>query len=335
MGKLKFWTTIIKIAIITVAIASIIVFILNTDYVTLINQIDQVGFKLVYILVLTFIAYLLATMAWWVCMGSKKQNITLFQLFSIRQIGETLSLFNPASIVAGDLLKAKLLKPYHIDADTALKSVSTARITATLSQLALFTLAMLWLLYPENDNIQSPELRQLVVISIGILLLAKVSLLIWLAQPLKPGFTPTLKDVTILKRFAFTAHAITHHIKVCYQFEKNIFWTSYFLSALHWIIGSMEFYLLLSFVEYPIEIMHGLVLDMSVIVIKSLGAAIPGQLGIEELANKVMLAMIGIKGASIWIAISILRRLRQLIWIAIGILLTIFLKKEIKYATVL
>ncbi len=284
-------------------------------------------------LLLTFTAYLLGTLGWQVCMGDKKKNIGLFQLFVIRQIGETLALFNPTSVVAGDLLKAKLLTTYQIDSETALKSVTVSRITATLSQLMLFIMAMLWLLLSQRQNIFSIEVKLLIAGSIGILFIIKVALFIWLAKPLKEK--PTVQKNSIWNRIKSSIIATLYNTKICFQQEKKIFWYSYLFFTLHWIVGSLEFYFLLSFMEISIQPMHGLVLDMSVIVIKSMGAVVPGQIGIEELANKITLTIIGIQGATVWISISILRRLRQLTWIAVGILMTIFHKKEIKHATAL
>lgn len=333
MGKLNTWLKFSKIALVIIALLSIVLFVINTDYNTLINEINRVGFKFTYILFLTFTAYLLGTLGWQVCMGDKKKNISLFQLFIIRQIGETLALFNPTSVIAGDLLKAKLLNAYQIDSETALKSVTVSRITATLSQLMLFIIAMLWLLLSQRQDIFSIEVKSLIVGSIGILLVIKVALLIWLAKPLKEK--PTVQKNSTWNRLKSSIIATLYNTKICFQQEKKLFWYSYLFFVLHWIVGSLEFYFLLSFMGISIQPMHGLVLDMSVIIIKSMGAAIPGQIGIEELANKITLTIIGIQGATVWISISILRRLRQLTWIAVGILMTIFHKKEIKHATAL
>lgn len=333
MGKLNTWLKFSKIALVIIALLSIVLFVINTDYNTLINEINRVGFKFTYILFLTFTAYLLGTLGWQVCMGDKKKNISLFQLFIIRQIGETLALFNPTSVVAGDLLKAKLLNAYQIDSETALKSVTVSRITATLSQLMLFIIAMLWLLLSQRQDIFSIEVKSLIVGSIGILLVIKLALLIWLAKPLKEK--PTVQKNSTWNRLKSSIIATLYNTKICFQQEKKLFWYSYLFFVLHWIVGSLEFYFLLSFMGISIQPMHGLVLDMSVIIIKSMGAAIPGQIGIEELANKITLTIIGIQGATVWISISILRRLRQLTWIAVGILMTIFHKKEIKHATAL
>lgn len=329
MGKLAVLSKYIKIIVFAIAVISIGIFIGHTDFADLNNQLEQIGFKFVYILLLTATAYLLGTIGWQICLGTRKQNITLLQLFAIRQVGETLALYNPGSIVTGDLLKAKLLQSYQIENDIALKSVATSRITATLSQISLFILSMLWLLASTSSNIQFQELEYVITFTIALLLLLKVALFVWLSMPIKKNYFP--KKDSFWEKTKSSIYMTSSDTKTFFQKEKKAFWYSYLFFTLHWFVGSMEFYLLLSFMEYPIQIMHGLVLDMTVIVVKSIGAFIPGQLGIEELANKIVLNMIGVTGTSLWISISLLRRLRQVFWIVIGIVFSLYLKSTIKY----
>ena len=95
---------------------------------------------------------------------------------------------------------------------------------------------------------------------------------------------------------------------------------SFLASCLHWIVGSLEFYFILLFLGVKTTVAKALLVDMGVIVFKSAGAFIPGQIGIEEYGNKVMLGIIGIAGGTIWITVSILRRARQLAWILLSLL---------------
>ncbi|TDQ77029.1 lysylphosphatidylglycerol synthase domain-containing protein [Sphingobacterium yanglingense] len=324
MGKLISGRQLFKVVIILIAIVSIGVFIAHTDFITLKKQLELVGFRFVYILLLTFSAYFIGTIGWWVCLGQQRKKIHLLQLFAIRQVGETLALYNPTSVIAGDLLKAQLLKPYEINQEVALRSVTSSRITATLSQISLFIIAMIWLLANAEHTSLSKELTWIISSVISLLLLIKIALFIALSRP--AGHVPVQDQSSIWKK-TLTALSITfYNCKIFFQQDKKNFWYSYLLFALHWVIGSMELYLLLAFIGYPIQIMDGLVLDMSIIIIKSVGAAIPGQIGIEELANKITLDMIGVKNATLWVSISILRRFRQLIWCVIGLLLAILLK---------
>ena len=57
---------------------------------------------------------------------------------------------------------------------------------------------------------------------------------------------------------------------------------------------------------------------MGVILFKTIGSVVPGQLGIEEYGNKVMLDAIGIKSNEVWLVVSLMRRARQLFWVLVA-----------------
>ena len=98
--------------------------------------------------------------------------------------------------------------------------------------------------------------------------------------------------------------------------------------SLHWIIGSLEFYLILKFLGVKASVVQALLADMGVILFKSAGAFVPAQIGVEEYANKIMLAAIGLPDTEIWVSASILRRARQLFWIVFGLGIYFIINKK-------
>lgn len=326
MGQLKKYRHIIKYVLLLFVLIPLGYFIVQTDFKTVKEELKGIGFKFIYILLSTLIAYIFGTLGWYVCLGKDKSKVNLFTLFSIRQIGETVGLYNPTSIVGGDLLKAELLKPYHIPRETALNSVASSRMTAVLSQVLLFLLSMIWLLFSPFKASILQITGNYIYIFILLLLLAKIGLIYWLVSNKK--LETSTDNPTFWKKAGSAAKNVMNDMKAFFHKDPKLFWASYIFFFLHWIIGSVEFYGILLFLGFDIQIMHGVVLDMGIIVIKSFGAFIPGQIGVEEFGNKVMLAAIGISSASLWITVSILRRARQLFWIAIGFILLLFIKKN-------
>ena len=76
--------------------------------------------------------------------------------------------------------------------------------------------------------------------------------------------------------------------------------------------------------------MDALMMELGVMVFKSAGGFIPGQIGVEEYGNKVMLGMLGIPGSEVWVAVSVMRRIRQLAWVGISICFLFMLKRSFK-----
>lgn len=327
--KLRISKKKIKIFLILIILGFIAVYIFNTDFSAIKKELATIGYKFIYLLGITFLAYFFGTWSWHVCLGDDRQKISLMKMFAVRQIGETVGQYNPTSIVGGDLLKAEMLKPYGISTETALSSVATSRITVVLSQILLFLIACLWLSGMEAGQAALKSIGVAFYVFIAFLILLNLFFFYWLIfsrSTSKPVNSNSAKG--FWKKLRLKIVQLIFNIRKSYRFNPRLFWYSYLLASIHWVIGSLEFYLILVFLGFDVQPMHGLLLDMGVIVFKSAGAFVPGQLGVEELGNKMMLQIIGISTASIWISASILRRARQLFWIAVGFILYLFIKKD-------
>lgn len=302
------------------------IFIYNTDFRMVLRELSGVGFRFTYILATTVAAYLLGTIAWWVCLGTERSKISLPRLFLIRQVAETVGLYNPTSVVGGDLLKNELLKPHGIEKNISSASIVVSRVTAILSQLTLVAVAAAWLCYYTWDH--TPLAVRL---GVGVLVILAVGFHIVFLQKLKKTGHAEAREpevpVSFINKTRDQIGTLIKQTQTFFIYRKREFWMSYLFFALHWIVGSIEFYLILVFLGFDISLMHGILLDMGVILFKSIGAFIPGQIGVEEIGNKLVLMAIGIQAASTWLTVSILRRCRQLFWIIVGMISFIFLRK--------
>lgn len=310
----------IKVCFLLSIFLSLGFFIAQTDLHLVKQSILDLGLRFYYLLLVTGLAYLLGTLAWKCCLGSEKNKINIFHLFWIRLIGETVSLFNPSSIIGGDLLKVTLLRPYQIDKKNALSSVIVSRFLMILSQLFMSLLAAGVLLYQANVTFLRPS--PYLLLKGAIILALSTCILLFMHKKIKErGYyalaTRKISWLNSIKNSFYEAY-------LSYQKNKQNMLLSYLLFCLHWLLGSMEFYLILHFLGIHVSVMDGLMIDMGVIFFKSAGAFIPGQLGIEEYGNQFMLFMIGINNASIWLTASVLRRFRQLIWLVLGALSYIY-----------
>jgi len=318
-----------KIMLLSSILICLTLFLWNTDFQVILIQLQHIGIRYAIIFAVTAVAYFFATWSWQVCFGDYQARVSLYKLFSIRQIGETVGQFNPTSIIAGDVLKIKLLQSAKIPASVITNSVLISRITAILSQLSLVIFAGIWLmLSPQGQDIIQQFTVPFYALFL-VLILGKGFLFYWLSYSKINESIPLIHPKNNwLRKIKEKRMELFGQIRQFYRQQNQLFWRSYALSFIHWIVGSLEFYLILRYLSIDIRIMQGIVLDMSILMIKSLGAFIPGQLGIEELGNKLMLQALGITVGTTWITVSILRRTRQLLWIIIGFTLYLILKKE-------
>jgi uncharacterized protein (TIRG00374 family) len=312
----------LKLALVISVIVSVGVFLYATDFNEVFDILQKIGWKATWILLSTFVAYILGTLGWKYCLGAHTHQITLSRLFVYRHIGETLALFNPTSIIAGDWLKAEALKKHDIPKEEALNSVLLSRILMVVSQMALLITALIWLIF-STHIVLFPNFK---IWMSGLLILLVILLLgltyILLRKPNETAKSNKHKAISLIKKYQI---ALYNYIQLYPQYSALAF----LFLALHWVVGSLEMYFILKILSYDVGIIHGLLMDMGVILVKSVGAFIPGQLGIEEIGNKLVIMMVGISSASLWVSVSILRRSRQLFWSAIGGFLYFFNRKKL------
>lgn len=286
-------------------LVSLFFFIQATDLGMVLVLIEKIRYKFLILLLITFVAYLMATISWQFTLGKQFRSISTGRLFLIRHLGETVGMFNPTSIIGGDALKAFLLEDQHIPKKAALWSVFFSRMILILSQVLLFVSSLIALL------IQHPHLQQS-----GM-------------QLQQAALYPVL--FTKWKTFQLKCRESFRDLPLQLQENKKMLLLSVLFAILHWVFGGLEFYFILKFLGLKVSMTEALVVDLGVVLFKSAGAFIPAQIGIEEYGNKFMLLAIGIPSAQIWITASILRRARQLVWIAFGILIYFILFRKSKY----
>lgn len=317
----------VKIFILACIAVPIMLFMAQVDFVIVLQELRKIGAKFIVILLITFVAYMLGTIGWWVCLGTERSRISVWQLFGVRQVGETVGLYNPSSVVGGDMLKNELLKPYFISHSIASESVVISRITAVLSQLLLFILSLCWVAVTRSIQLETFWSYGLLML-IAVLFSIKILFFYLLCQKRARVTKTKLCSRSLWQRFCAGVRHLSAGAQDFFRQHTSLFWWSYFFFFLHWLAGSMEFYFILRFLDYDIQLIQGVLLDMGVIMIKSAGAFIPGQFGIEELGNKIVLASVGIQAGAIWVTVSILRRARQLCWILVGMACYICVRKS-------
>ncbi len=310
------WTKFLRVGLGIVILFFLAIYIRATPWGETAVAIRQVGFGFCWIVISTFVAYLLATLGWYYCLGSSREKIGIWRLFLIRHVGETLGLFNPASVVGGDLVKVSLLNQQLPDKAVVTSSVYISRLFMVISQLLLFLIALCWML------LALPAAAVVIPRSVQVWLLAVICMLLiagcWILARLAGG-QPSLSG-SIPKTKLGMAMLLTTN--------PRLFLRAFICFLLHWLVGSVEVFMLLHYLGYHISLMHGLFMDMGVIIFKSAGAFIPGQLGIEEMGNKMMLLVMGIGSSAAWLSLSVLRRVRQLCWALAGVLFYLVLFKR-------
>lgn len=325
--KYKKW---LQALLLIVVLAFVSRFVMKTDFEQIGAYLKKMPATYLAVLGCSFLAYMCATLAWKLCLGAEDRKTNIWQLFMMRHVGEMLSVFNPTSVIAGETLKAHYLKKKNISKETGIGSILLSRILIMLSAIVLMLLSVVYLLSKSLGG--STQLTTIilpaVILAFAGYMLARFLLhsklylyrgICRLKEGIGKRFVTDKLCQSILEVNTATHDFFKHH--------RGKFMGAFALSAVHWIFGAAEFYIILKVLDFDITVIDAVAIEMGVIFFKTLGAVIPGQVGVEEYANKVMLDSVGIVSNEVWLIVSIMRRARQLFWIIIAALFYWIIKR--------
>ncbi|MBN2078530.1 MAG: flippase-like domain-containing protein [Spirochaetes bacterium] len=305
-------------------------FVSRTDLTGIGDQLIAVNVRFLALIGVTFIGYMMVTYAWKLSFYRYPGHISIMMLFIIRQIGESLAQINPTSVIAGEALKALLLKRRNIPYKDSIVSLTISRFLVLFSALALIMIG-LYLFFDRLKFRASPVPLVITVCLLFVLLLfflyrlgsgrGILSLPAALLSRLQRRFPDSPRIAGALEKL----REVDEELVDFYKRKKVNFIAAFLLSFGSWLMGAMEFYLILHFLGLEATFLSCVAIEVGVMVFKALGAFVPGQIGIEEYASKIMLEFVNVPGANVWITVSILRRARQIFWIAAGLVAFLFI----------
>lgn len=320
----------IKAAGLMVGVFLIYWFVSRSNLTGIREQLLHIKFNFFFLIAATFTAYLMVTLAWRLSFYRFPGHLSVARLFLIRQIGESLAQVNPTNVIAGEALKAVLLKKMNIPYKDSIVSLTISRFLVLFSALAMMMLGV----YLFFDQLKFMAGTASLVAALGFLFIILLLLLyrlgsgrgilsfaVPLLELLRRRFPQNEKfSVSIAKMREVDGELINF-----YKTKKINFILAFIFSFASWLMGALEFYLILYFLHLDPTFLSCIAIEVGVMVFKALGAFIPGQIGIEEYASKLMLEFVAVPGSNVWITVSILRRARQIFWIAAGFIAFLFM----------
>lgn len=309
----------LKITALLFSIGFLGFFVSQIDLQEVLLQLQQIGWKFGILLLITGSAYAMASAAWLLCFETIPQQLSVPKLFVYRLIGESLTTVNPTNIIAGESAKIYLLNKAGVPYEQGVISILLSRILIFLSMISLF------LVLPFSLN-QLGFMEQFSLSwGIGLLGMALgfIALFYSMVHPKRLLYS-SLRSINDRMSFSFLEKILPNILRInqglCdyYRQQKLHLFLAFFLSLLHWIMGAVEIYAIFFLLDIKISLLSALLMEVGITFIKSIGAFVPGQIGVEEYGNKIMLGFLDMSNGNLWLTLSILRRSRQLIWLGMG-----------------
>ena len=299
---------------------ALLVFIFNkVDFNLFLNELNKLRFSFLAILLIYFIGFIFDSYSWKLCIENLvKTKLKLHQIFKIRIIGEA---FNYIFFqVGGEPIKAFLLKNnFGIKYKTSIGSLILAK-TIILFALIIFCFIGLLSIFYTNKFGNKFENASL----IGFLLFTFLISLFFIVQRYK--LTSKIHNIfknklsrkfnTFFKHLQETEHKISEF----YKKTKKDFFKILFLNLCNWFFGALELYAIFFLLDQKITFLEAIAIETLVQLVRAMLFFIPSNLGTQE--GVFVLAVNVLKDSTpLGLAVAIIRRLREVIWISIGLII--------------
>jgi len=314
--------TILRVVFLALGLASVGYLIAFTGVETLLTPIRTLSWRVAVCIVFPYTCVaVLRTLAW--RLAFPHTRVPFSQLFWVRLAGEALN-FGTAS-VGGEPVKAYLLQPSvsPVEASTAQVVDKTSITVAQVLFLALglAVAAPLFDLPIEFQRAMSALLGIQILAVGGFVFVQRVGIL---------G-----RGLRLLQWFGVRGRgpraegliSVDRALAASYSRRPGAVVGCIFIHLLGWIVGSLEVYLVLMWLGVGTSFVSALVIDAFGTGVKFMAFAVPGALGVLEGGYMLAFSAVGL-GSGLGLSFTLVRRLRMVIWSALGLVVLAVLRSS-------
>jgi len=325
----------IKLVFLLIGLIGLIGTVFYIGLEQIVHAVSQLGpFSLFIILLPMVVVYGLDALGWRLTLGVYAKNVGFLRLCAIRMAGETINVTTPAAYVGGEPLKAYLLKQYGVPMVEGLASVITAKTTMTLAQVLFILLGLglgLWIIGDITHYWMT------MVVSLGLLAFGVALFVVFQRHGIGMGCLTMVRAcgirLTFLEAREQQLRELDDTIRQFYSKNRRTFYVALTTFFLAWLCESLEVYAILYYLDVGIDVWTAISIAALTVFIKGGTFFIPGSLGAQEVGYTLLLMSFGYTEVA-GITFALIRRLREILWIVIGLGCLMLLKgKDIPIAT--
>lgn len=264
-------------------------------------------------------------LAWRCTIVGPTQKKFLRQLFIVYLAADALNMTIPSANLAGEPVKVLLLKN-QMSIEKLITSITLYKMVDFFSMTIFLTIGLL----VQSLFFHLPGLWVWggAVVAFGM---AMGSVLLFFLQ--KNGFFSPL--TSLLDRFSWTKNLgkklsllneSNQEIHAFFDQHRARIWLATAIHFLAWTGGAVEIFIFLKLIGHPASFAAALVIETFSLFINNVAFFVPGRLGVIEGGRVVLFHALGYPLAA-GLAYSLVRRSRELLWIAAGFTVLFFRKK--------
>ena len=247
--------------------------------------------------------------AWW-ALFPKSERLSLWQLFWMRWIGESVSTLVPSATIGGDVVRARLAALHGAPIRTAAASV-LVDITLGVFVQIVFTLLGLGLIVAVTGR-QGFVLPTLIGAVIGVLAIIGFYFVQRLGMFRFIGkMISRLANAEDWHSLVHSGHTLDQAIRRLYARRSGVI-ACCAATATSLLVGSGEIWIALHALALQATLVNAVILQSMVLAIRAAVFPVPGALGVQEGGYVVIGNLLGIPGDAAF-ALSLIARVRELI----------------------
>jgi glycosyltransferase 2 family protein len=313
MGRLA------RVLFLVFGLSLLVVLVTQIDLEKVKTYLDTMGWAFPLIFLPYIAVYSCDTLGWRLAFGPSLA-VPFHTLFLTRIGGEAINNLTPFAYLGGEPVKAHVLTRFQIPIIQGMAASIIAKLLISISQFLFVVLGGILAL---SYLVTRPEVLWPLVV---IILMAGV-FLTGLSYGLRVGLFTIL--LGRLDRWRLTPSFMARWRGQLRQLDEMIGGFSrrhparLMLSlGLHfggWVLGTLEVLAIFYAVGIPISVTEAIAIEALTSVVKAMAFFIPGSLGVQDGGNVLLLAVFGYP-SSFGLTFSLVRRMRELLWIGLGLL---------------
>jgi glycosyltransferase 2 family protein len=313
MGRLA------RVFFLVFGLSLLVVLVTQIDLEKVKTYLDTMGWAFPLIFLPYIAVYCCDTLGWKFAFGPSLA-VPFHTLFLTRIGGEAINNITPFAYLGGEPVKAHVLTRFQIPLIQGMAASIIAKLLISISQFLFVVLGGILAL---SYLVTRPEVLWPLVV---IILMAGV-FLAGLSYSLRVGLFTMLFGM--LDRWRLTPSFMARWRGQLRQLDETIGEFSrrhpaqLLLSlGLHfggWVLGTLEVLAIFYAVGIPISVAEAIAIEALASVVKAAAFFIPGSLGVQDGGNVLLLAVFGYP-SSFGLTFSLIRRMRELLWIGLGLL---------------
>jgi len=278
----------------------------------------QIGWGFAVVLALFFVEFLIMTVIWHLTFESIPLDLAWFyRLWRIKMVGDAFNIATPSAQMAGEVIKAVILKRRH--GISYVEGVATLVLARTCFVIALVVFLAAGFALVLETPVVSREYK--LSAGLGLAIFSLAIAIFFVMQRFKLfSRSGRLFSRSGGGRFLDMIHVTEDRLIAFYTGHRVRFAVALVLAFTHWMLGVVTVYYTFLFLGHPITFTEAWIVEAFTQLVRAATFFIPGNLGTQDGAFVVITtALTG--NPALGLAAALVRRGREIVWILWGLAL--------------